>query len=248
VIDLRADFTERVTEVEAFIDLVAAIERSVQNGIPLLSSPTGGATVVKPLQQRLLYAGVYLHLYNLIEATVSRCIAAVEEAASAAHQWRPGDLSTELRAEWVRSVARTHEILSTDLRLEAAIKLCDHLVDMLPVKMKIAQGGGGNWDDEEIFRFANRLGISLKLKSASAVKRPFREDKGALQLIKFLRNKLAHGEMSFAECGDGLSAAQLVDLKERTVNYLSEVIDCFEGFISRYEYLLPAKRPVEGAG
>lgn len=248
MIDLRADFQERVAEVEAFLDLVTAIEHSVQSGIPILGNPSGGTTIINPLQQRLLYAGVYLHLYNLVEATISRCIAAVEAAASSASRFQAGDLSAELREEWVRAMARTHEILSMEHRLEAALSLCNHLVDMLPVKIKIAQGAGGNWDDEEIFRFAKRLGIHLKLKTASAVKRPFRDDKGALQLIKHLRNKLAHGEMSFAECGEGLTAAQLIDLKDRTLNYLAEVIDCFEGFISRHEYLAPTKRPVASAG
>ncbi len=146
-------------------------------------------------------------------------------------------------------MARTHEILNTEGRLEAALRMCDHLVEMLPVRMKIHQGGGGNWDDEEIFRFAERLGVRLKLnsKTVADVKRPLRENKGALQLIKHLRNKLAHGEMSFAECGEGLSASQLADLKDRTVRYLSEVLDCFEGFITRYEYLADSKRPPSGA-
>jgi hypothetical protein len=247
VIDLRADFRERVEEVEAYLELVSGIEQSVQHGIPLLRVPTGSTTVVRPLQQKLLYAGVYLHLYNLVEATVSRCIAAVEEAASMGNR-QAGDLSLELRSEWVRSVARTHEFLNNENKLKSALKLCDHLVAMLPVKMTIDQGVGGNWDDEEIYRFAERLGVQLRLTTQADVKRPFRDGRGAMQVIKYLRNKLAHGEISFAECGDGLSAGQLEDLKKRTVAYLEEVIGCFEGFITRHEFLQPAKRPAAGGG
>ncbi len=248
MIDLRADFQERVAEVNAFIKLISAIEHSVQNGTPLLRSPAGDDVLVEPIQQKLLYAGVYLHLYNLVEATVSRCIAAVEEATSEALQWRASDLSAELRKEWVRSLIKPHEIHSAENRLTLAISLCEHLVHMLPINMKITQGGGGNWDDEAIFRFASRLGIRLELKSASEVKRPLRDDMGALQLIRHLRNKLAHGQISFAECGDGLSSAELIELKEKTVAYLSEVIDCFDGFISRHEFLLPTRRPAVSAG
>jgi hypothetical protein len=75
-----------------------------------------------------------------------------------------------------------------------------------------------------------------------------RDGMGALQVIKHLRNKLAHGQMSFADCGEGLLVSDLVLLKDRTVNFLSEVIGCFEGFINRHEFLLPAKRPAANAG
>jgi len=237
VTELRQDFRERVGEVEAFIHLVAGIENSVQNGIPLVGRRSGKPAVVEPLQQKLLYAGVYLHLYNLVEATVSRCIAAVESAASVAGKWRAGDLSGELRSEWVKSVARTHETLNTENRLQAAIEMCEHVIAMLPVDVRIVQGGGGNWDDDEIYRFARRLGVHIILKKAtySSIKRPFRDDKGPIGTIKSLRNKLAHGEMSFSECGEGLSADRLEELKELTVSYLWEVIECFEGFIERHD-------------
>ena len=251
MIDLRMDFQERVDEVDAFIQLVASIERSVREGTPVIHSATGQRAVVSPLQQRLLYAGVYLHLYNLVEATVSRCIAAVEAAASGAPEnSMVGDLSLELRKEWVRSVARTHEDLNTENRLKAALELCRHLVEMLPVKMKIAPGGGGNWDDEEIHVIAKRLGVALQLREETQrrIKRPHRDGRGALQLIKYLRNQLAHGAMSFSDCGDGHTAEQLEELKQCTVDYLSEVITSFEGFINRHEYLLPAKRPLASGG
>ncbi len=244
MIDLHADFQERVAEVEAYVSLVATIESSVQEGVPLIRTRTGATTVVDPLQQRILYAGVYLHLYNLVEATISRCIEAVEDAASAGKTWRPGDLSAELRKEWVRSVARTNEPLNTDHRLTAAIQLCDHLVAMLPAEIKIDKTGGGNWDDQTIEGFAKRLGVTIQLNQTTraAIKRKYRDDKGALAAVKSLRNKLAHGEMSFGECGEGRTAVELTELKSWTVTYLAEMINCFESYIQRREYLHPTKR------
>lgn len=245
MIDLKADFQERVAEVEAFLDLIRAIERSVQEGLPLIRSrsATESAAAVSPLQQKLLYAGVYLHLYNLVEAMVSRCIAALEEAASTSSSIRAGDLSKQMRSEWVRAIGRTHETLSTDSRLSAALDLCEHVVSMLPLRMKIDPGGGGNWDDEEIFDFfGKRLGVRLALTTAGAVKRPYRNNRGALKTIRDLRNKLAHGEMSFAECGEGHTARQLDELKDVTVAYLAEVIDSFVAYVTAQEFLRPDKR------
>lgn len=250
MINVRADFQERVEEVEEFLGLVAAIEHSAQNGVPLVrAGASDEVTRVTPRQQKLLYAGVYLHLYNLVEATVCRCIAAIEEAASANSVWRAGDLSDEMRSEWVRTMAQTHKMLNDNHRLEAALKLCNHLIEMLPVEVTISQGAGGNWDDEQIFDFTKRLGLALKLtpKTQKDVKSSYRDNKGALATIKELRNKLAHGAMSFTECGEGHTAAQLTTLKDATVQYLSEVVGGFEAFIQRCEYLHPTKRPAQPA-
>lgn len=245
MIDLRVEFDSRVVEVKEYLNLVYAIEQSLREGLPLISGKTGSGSPVNPVQQRLLYAGVYLHLYNLVEATVSQCISALETAASTSGMV-PFDLSTELRQEWVRSVARTHEDLNTSGRLEAAIKMCEHLVALLPIRnFEIFQGGGGNWDDEEIYKLSQRLGINLQCLQRSTqaqIKRPFRDNDGALKVIKKRRNKLAHGEISFAECGDGLSASELEMLSNVTTQYLSEVIACFERHISERQYLHPTKR------
>ncbi len=243
--DLRTDFTDRVAEIDAYLGLVSAVEQATRTGTPILPTETGTVVRVSPLQQQILYAGVYMHLYNLVEATLSQCITAVETAASAGTRWKPADLSAKLRREWVKSIARTHESLNDENRLEATLDLCNHLVEMLPVSVKISKGGGGNWDDEQISEFAKRLGLQISLKQTtySEVKRPFRDGQGALKLIKTRRNMLAHGEMSFAECGYAHSHAELAKLKDRTCSYLDEVISCFESYITQHEFLDLAKRP-----
>lgn len=249
MIDLRSDFEERLKEVEAFIRLVSIVEHATRTGMPLVQGRTGDGASIDPLQQRLLYGSVYLHLYSLVESTISRCVAAVEEAASQ-EILQPWDLSIKLREEWVRSMARTHESLKEKNRLQSAIALCDHLIRMLPPKVAIDHEGGGNWDDELIHQVAKRLGVefSIPAEIQAGVKRRYRDDLGALKTIKKLRNKLAHGEMTFSECGDGLTVDDLEKLTRTTVAYLREVIRCFVDFITRLEYLHPAKRQTGGAG
>ncbi len=75
------------------------------------------------------------------------------------------------------------------------------------------------------------------------MKRPFRDDLGALALVKVLRNKLAHGSISFAECAGDLSVCRIDDLKVKVVAYLREVIRCFSEYLAAYEYILPERRP-----
>lgn len=231
-------FLERLAEIDSYLDLIDAFEQQVQSGPPRV-----GATgpVVSALQQRILYSSVYLQLYNLIEATVTRCIDSVCDAITSGDRWYPADLSANLRREWVRYIARTHADLNYENRLHSSLQMCDHLVQTLPVgKLEIEKGGGGNWDDEEIYRLAARLGLTLQISAASkaGVKRPFRNDKGALSLIVKLRNDLAHGSISFGECGAGITASELRDLKERTAAYLTEVVNEFQRFITNREFLL----------
>lgn len=244
---LEQVFAERLQEIETYLDLLAAIEEQVQGGPPRFG--TEGA-IISTTQQRILYSSVYLQLYNLVEATITKCVEAVANAVSDESRWRPSDLTTELRREWVRHLARTHIDLNYENRLMSSLAMCEHLIQALPVAgMEIDRGGGGNWNDEEIYRVATRIGCPLTLspECVQAVKRPFKNDKGALALIVKLRNDLAHGSVSFGECGEGATVAELRDLTSRTGNYLREVVASFMTFVLGYAFLQPASRPVAGA-
>jgi hypothetical protein len=135
--------------------------------------------------------------------------------------------------------------LNHENRLQHALNLCAHLVDALPVNGFKFEKSGGSWDDDAIEAIATRLGFDLQLSvgTRSDIKRPFKDDLGALGLVKKLRNSLAHGSISFVECGENLSAGELLDLTTRTAAYLREVVAAFEGYINAHEFLVPARRP-----
>ncbi len=239
-------FEERLQEIETYLDLLDSIERLVREGPPKI-----GDSPITSQQQKILYSSVYLQLYNLVEATVTWCIDAVCGAAAKDGRWRPGDLTEELRREWVRSTARTHVDLNHDNRLESAVAMCERLIQALPVlAWTVEKGGGGNWDEDEIRSIARRMGFDLRVTQDvySGIKRKIRDDKGSLALVKDLRNRLAHGSLSFAECGDGVTVVDLRDLKDRTAAYLREVVSAFAGYIGTHNFLIPGRRPArEGA-
>ena len=242
-LNLSMGFQERLAEVEAYLEFLSVMEAQAQRGPPRIE---GSEHPISTQQQRILYSGVYLQLYNLVEATMTRCIEAVAGAARDSARWKPGDLSASLRREWVRVIARTHVQLTPEHRLESALSLCEHLVASLPIStFDIEKGGGGNWDDSEIESFSSRLGFKLVVSKPvySAVKQPFRDDLGPLALVKQLRNRLAHGSISFAQCAEDTTVERLVDLKNRTVAYLREVVDCFTKYVESFEYLIPERRP-----
>lgn len=242
--DLTDFFNERFAEIESYLEFLQNLETAVQNGRPRLE---GSSDIVTVSQQRILYSSVYLQLYNLVEATVSRCIAEIREAATShPNAWRVDDLIAELRREWVRSIARTHTELTPDHRLEDAVTMCDHLIARLPVsQLEIDTGGGGNWDDEEIYRISKRVGCKLQITTTTNanVKRPLRNDQGAMKLVKTLRNHLAHGQISFSECAEGIVVAELKDITLAVGAYLREAIVCFSKYIDLCGYVVPERRP-----
>jgi len=240
---LGVAFEERLQEIDSYLKFLKEVEAEAMSGPPR----SGGKGVfITPQQQRILYSGVFLQLYNLVEATVGRCLDGITEVALVTMSLSPHDLTNELRGEWVRVIARTHTDLNHKHRLESALELCQHLVESLPVKgFKVEKGGGGNWDDSAIEDITSRLGLPLKVSSKvfSKVKRPFRDDLGALALVKTFRNRLAHGDISFSECGENLTVEDLKDLTTTTGDYLREVVDAFDSYIVQHEYLIPSKRP-----
>lgn len=241
---LTQTFEERLQEIEAYLDLLDALERQLRTGAPKI----GGSTITSQ-QQKILYSSVYLQLYNLVEATVSWCINAVAAAAADGEKWSPRDLSDKLRREWIRVSARTHVNLTFENRLESAVTFFERVAGGANVsEWAVEQGGGGNWDDHEIENISERLGCGLPTSGAAfkGMKRIIRDDKNSLALVKYLRNRLAHGSISFTECGDGVTVSDLKDIKDRTAEYLREVVSSFTRYIAEHQFLMPAKRPAVG--
>ncbi len=234
-------FEERLQEIDAYLDLLDAIQRQAQTGPPKVGDMT-----ITTQQQKILYSSVYLQLYNLVEATATWCVNAVSEATADDDRWKPKDLVDKLRREWVRTTARTHVDLNPGNRLNEVVTFCDLLLEAVPItEWSVSRGGGGNWDDLSIESITARLGCNLTIDPAvsSAAKRHIRDDKNSLGLVKYLRNRLAHGEMSFEECGNGVTVADLRDVKNRTANYLREVVSAFVDYIGNYHFLSPGSRP-----
>ncbi|WP_053155769.1 MAE_28990/MAE_18760 family HEPN-like nuclease [Pseudomonas sp. P1.8] len=241
--ELIAAFEERLSEVETYLDFLQVMQGVAQQGPPKFE---GAAHPITTQQQKILYSSVYLQLYNLVESTMTLCIDFVATATTNEATWGPQHLSDQLLREWIRLTARTHTELTPEHRLECALKLCAQLISPDPIaEFSIEKGGGGNWDDNEIEAISKRLGFKLKVKKKiyDDVKRPFRDDLGPLALVKRLRNRLAHGSISFTECAEYETVMRLAELKDKTVSYLREVISCFCNYVEKHEFLIPERRP-----
>ncbi|BBY34316.1 hypothetical protein BST33_17860 [Mycolicibacter minnesotensis] len=229
-INLAPFFEERYAEIETYLLFLQNVEDAARAGAPRFRGTDASIT---PDQKKILNSSLYLQLYNLVEATVLRCLESVVAAIEEAER-RPSELSLELRTEWVRSIARTHSDLGPDKRLDAALDMCEQLLQQIPVKdFRIEPGGGGNWDDLSIEKMCERVGCGLNISPSvfQAAKRHVRDDMGALKLVKNRRNGLAHGSLSFVDCSDGVTVAELKGIASAIGDYLREAVTCFVNYV-----------------
>lgn len=236
-------FEDRVSEIEDYLKLLKAIEIAAQAGLPEI-----GNSVMTTCQQRILYSSVYLHLYNLVEATANWCVSAVSDATAFENSWSIGQLEPSVRREWVRTSFRTHTQLHPDNRLDSSFDVCEEILKNAPIKNWRIGHGDGSWDDKAIEKVSGRVGCVLDIPQTtnSDAKRPFRDDLNALEYFKELRNKLAHGSISFEQSGENITVGELSKLKDCTVDYLREVMRSFKSYVDSFMYLTPASRPQLG--
>jgi hypothetical protein len=236
---------ERLREVASYLDFLRSIEAATMSGPPRL---VGSPAPITAEQQRILYSSVYLQLYSAVEATITRCLDFVTIATLDHRKPKPGELSERLKRAWVQVIARTHVDLTPENRLNSALSLCNHLVEQLPVSSFKISKSAGNWDDMEIEEITKRIGCTLAVPQDAfkAAKRPFRNDKNALGLIKSLRNQLAHGEISFAQCSEGVTVEELERLTSLTAEYLKGVAASFEAYVAADGFMQKPEPEPEG--
>ncbi|WP_336946687.1 MAE_28990/MAE_18760 family HEPN-like nuclease [Asaia sp. HN010] len=230
---------ERLREIDSYLDFLKSIEEAARSGPPRLQ---GASNTITAEQQRILYSSVFLQLYSVVEATITRCLNYVTVSMLESRQPKPCELDERLRRVWVQEVARTHVDLTPEHRLESVLELCDRLIGALPMAPFAITKGAGNWDDKEIEAITYRLGCKLSVPTEvyKAARRPFRNEKNALGYIKYLRNKLAHGEISFAQCSEDITVEDLSRLTLLTSDYLKGVTASFEAYIDTEAYLAGA--------
>lgn len=234
---------ERCIEIDEYLKLLLELDETIKSGDNKNSEAPFSVTAK---QQKILNSSVYLQLYNVTEATVTKCLEEICNSAIVDSGCKPSDLNEQLKTEWIRSIGKTHVSKSSENRLKDAVAMSNHLTDGLPVaRFEIEKGGGGNWDDRAIEQIAKRIGCTLKFKRATykGIKKSIRDDLGALGIVANLRNRLAHGSISFEECGQYDTASQLSDLAKIVVTYLRELVHLIEDFMEKKMFLKVDSRP-----
>jgi hypothetical protein len=213
---LLEDFKERSKEVTTYF--------LIFNQYSTESKTTNyGKNTNLELEQTLKATG-FLLLYNLIEATMRNGIEAIFTDIT------NKNISFDILKPEIQLI-----ILDNVKKNKSPKNLLKNLnnisIDIISASFSSDKLFSGNVDSRKIKDIAGLYGFSCETD-------PLKTQNGNDWLrIKNNRNDLAHGFKSFEEVGRGTNTEELLDIKDRVINYLQGIVENIEDYISKKEYL-----------
>ncbi len=228
---IRQAFKERVIEIDLHYTLLSnIITREAQFIFPNEGDIRENVDINV---SAILKSSANLQLYNLVESTISNCLVEIHGSFSN-QKLQYSDLSDEIQQLWIKFHYDYFKKTSNEKDILDNLKvLIDTWVtNTLPVTLtyqeftKYNQAGNfsGNLDSKEIVKLSEKYGIEFDLKC---------DEIGS---VKWRRNKLAHGEISFGEQGRGDTIQYMIVLKDNTVGFLQAFIEAVDNYITNSKY------------
>lgn len=238
--DTKLTFQSRCDEIQYYISFIKAVEpdraalckvaRSIEtkeedDKFFFQLADNSPPEIINNEIKKILKANVYLLLYNLVESTVRNTIEAIyshlNNKAVCFH-----DVRDELKLEILKNL-RKHMNKS---KIETFSDQVNNITqDVIYLTFNSEDRFNGNVDARFIRNQVEKMGFQIV---ADAVTR----DGADLLSIKDLRNSLAHGSISFSDCGKDLTVNELEAMCDRTQKYLAAFIDCTEKYLNEDAY------------
>lgn len=235
---LKLDYQNRKEEIQAHLDFIQTVENHISNSREIL---------VTGLQQKILNASFFIHLYSLIESTLALCILEVENIINNHHISEFSTFKACIQKLWIKHYFRLNnssiienETSSLEKRIDFTHDAYRKTLDKkslfrLKIKEKL-----GTVDNTTFDNVARKLDLQLIIPDN--IKRKILtksyDGKNALEMIRTKRDKLAHGELSYSDVNDDYSYEELKDLFDIVCDYLDFVVEAFEKYISEEGYKL----------
>lgn len=223
-------FETRLEELASYYKFVEMIERDSA----ALSLPNKKTWRTRPVDEkilRILKANFFLLLYNLVEASIREAFTSVYKAIET-DGCSVRQLSLPLRKIWIDfeySLLKPSTAHPDSYR-ELGRKLVQDVADDVRATLDVAAlNFGGNLDARAIRKACDDHGVSHKtMKQAKGGEK--------LVVVKQKRNALAHGDLSFVECGRDYTVAQLGEIKHDATLYLRAILRNIDKFTARKTY------------
>lgn len=230
---VRVEYASRVSEIEAYFSFVQAAD----TGALLLMKQDLTAQAYSPSYREDLIltfkGGLFLMLYNLMEATVKNVVEAIFDELTA-KRVRYDTCRGEVRKVVLRNLRHCHNAdhLKASSVTDVVDLFVDFATDAVTKTFQKKDVVSGNVDAKEIKEIADRYGFA----------RPA-ADGNLLVTVKSNRNDLAHGDKSFGEVGRDYDLGRLREIKERVVHYLDVMIQNVGEYLRDQHYLTAPEHP-----
>ena len=220
ILDLD-DFDERAKDVSDYLCFLRDLEQG-----EILLSKDGAISKIDPELDKSLKATGFLLLYNLVESTMRYAIQSIFDEMS-----KKGVSFDQLKIEIKRIILQNVKKNVQECGVNDFVEQIENIVkDIIQSGFNRDDLFSGNVDAKEIKNIAKKYGFSSKTDVAT-------RDGIDLLSIKKNRNDLAHGVMSFKEVGQNTSAENLVEISERVIKYLRQILENIDEYLVKQEYL-----------
>lgn len=233
---LRTVLSERKEEFLMHLTLAQALDLRLFEGEPV----SIGETALTVRHLLTIKSGLIIHLYNIVEAVMTRTI---DEVGLAVQVTPPSEWTDDTLKEWLRFYAATGADGNEDSRLEVVHKAALKLLTKSPIDSLKFKKPSGTWSDKLIYTFSQRLKVNFRLtpnlaRKVVAVSKY--GDKSPLEFLADRRNAIAHGRRSFEDGARDLTLQDIQDLADVTIEYMECAVDAFQDFVNNRHYVAAA--------
>ena len=184
----------------------------------------------------ILKSNILLMLYNLVESTVLNGIEEIYDRLKS-HATTYSNVRNEIKDIWFSY--RFKQAYGPTAHYESyerkAREIVDSIIQGKHIELnKKALPLSGNVDADMIRRICSDHGITFTADNACNGGERLKE-------IKTKRNELAHGTVSFAECGRDRTVQDIIEIKEQTYSFLDGLISGMEQYYNENRYYVNAE-------
>jgi hypothetical protein len=218
------DFNTRVKEIEGYFKLLD----NILNQDARLYFPNKKSHKIKKFDDELIKvmkANSFLLLYNLIESSIKLSMTEIYDSITLKTK-KYDDVTNEIRKIWISEYYKNFKGQGTDFIFDAISNITE---DLIQIRFKPEKVISGNIDGLKIREFSNSLGFSISTHhlAKNGVK---------LHQVKKQRNDLAHGAISFAQCGRQYTYDDLFEIKQQVIIYLRGILNNIDNFLTNEQY------------
>lgn len=218
------EFNTRVREIDGYFKLLD----SIINQNAHLFYPSKKSHKVKKFDDELIKvmkANSFLLLYNLIESSIKLSITEVYDSITLKTS-KYEEVTDQIRKIWISENYKNFREKGTDFIFETINNIAE---DVIQLKFKPEKVISGNIDGLKIREFSTLIGFSNSTHhlAKNGVK---------LHQVKKLRNDLAHGAISFSQCGRQYTYDDLFETKQQVIIYLRGILNNIMTFLDNEHF------------
>lgn len=229
--NVRNEFKNRVDEINRYFDFLNHIKEQ-----KVKIQENDGSKNIESLLPPTLRASAILLLYNLLESTIIQAIDYIHITISSHTNLTYDEAIDEIKKIWIeykydnfKGTDKGSEQIFNALQTisNEKINIFDANTEKMDYLRKVkGVNFSGKIDALQVKKFAHKYGFNLNRRVLGR----------NLSQIKSQRNALAHGELSFNECGNNYDFSKLLKLKKESILFLREFLDNVEIFIKQEKY------------